>query len=199
MEALPKVRLPLFPLPVVLFPTEAMPLHIFEPRYRRMVDRCLETDRRFGLIYHDADRSGPFLMEEGRIGCVAEIEDFQPLPDGRSVLVARGLERFEIVDGIESSEPFYEALVSPFRDVGGGNARGIELQRRRSLALFEAVLRTLPEPPERLPELDPAQELSFPLVRTIDVDAAWQQAFLELRDERHRLERLDAVFRAALG
>jgi len=42
-------------------------------------------------------------------------------------------------------------------------------------------------------------ELSFPLVRTLEVDADWQQAFLELRDEGHRLERLDAVFRAALG
>ena len=75
----------------------------------------------------------------------------------------------------------------------------LDLQRRRSLALFEAVVRHLPQEPGRLPQLDVRQELSFPLVRTIDVDPAWQQAFLELRDEGHRLERLDAVFRAALG
>lgn len=199
VDTLPKVRLPLFPLPVVLFPTAAMPLHVFEHRYRRMVARCLETDRRFGLIYHDADVRGPFLMEEGRVGCVAEIEDFQPLPDGRSLLVARGVERFQIEDGIESGEPFYEALVSPFRDVEDLDENALALQRRRSLALFESVVRTLAEPPERLPELDPSMELSFPLVRTIEVTPPWQQAFLELRAERHRLERLDAVFRAALG
>ena len=198
MDPLHKFRLPLFPLPVVLFPTALMPLHIFELRYRRMVERCLETDRRFGLIHHDADASGPFLMEEGRVGCVAEIQDFQPLPDGRSMLVGRGVERFQIVDGIESEEPFYEALVAPYRDVEGAAAE-LDLQRRRSVALFEAVLKTLPQSPERVPEIDPSTEVSFPLVRTIDVDPPWQQAFLELRSETHRLERLDAVFRAALG
>jgi Lon protease-like protein len=192
-----RFRLPLFPLPVVLFPTATMPLHIFEPRYRRMVARCLETDRRFGLVYHDFDVRGPFLSEEGTVGCIAEIGDFQPLADGRSVLVAHGVERFSIRDGIESGEPYHEALVGPYPDLGP--VPELDLQRRRSLALFEAVVRHLPQEPGRLPQLDVREELSFPLVRTIDVDPAWQQAFLELRDEGHRLERLDAVFRAALG
>lgn len=197
MDPLHKFRLPLFPLPVVLFPTATMPLHIFEPRYRRMVERCLETDRRFGLIHHDADVQGPFLTEEGRVGCVAEIQDFQPLPDGRSMLVARGIERFQIVDGIESEEPYYEALVTPYADEA--DVVDMDLQRRRSLALFQEVLKTLPQQPERLPELDPSVELSFPLVRTIDVEPTWQQIFLEIQSESERLDRLDAVFRAALG
>ena len=123
----PRYRLPLFPLPVVLFPTAAMPLHVFEPRYRRMVARCLEYDRRFGLVYHDADEQGPFLTEPGRVGCVAEIESFQPLPDGRSLLLARGVERFRIDDGIESEEPYYEALVSPYADLDGA----LDLLRRQ--------------------------------------------------------------------
>lgn len=193
-----KYRLPLFPLPVVLFPTAAMPLHVFEPRYRRMVARCLEFDRRFGLIYHDSDVRGPFLFEEGRVGCVAEIESFQPLPDGRSLMLARGGERFRIVDGIESEEPYYEALVSPYRDVGSPDATELDLRRRRSLELFRAVVERLPEEPERLPDLDPELELSFPLARTIDVEPAWQQSFLEIRDELDRLDRLDRVFQAAL-
>jgi Lon protease-like protein len=197
MEPPRRYRLPLFPLPVVLFPTATMPLHIFEPRYRRMVARCLEADRRFGLVYHDVDVKGPFLTEIGTVGCIAEIVDFQPLPDGRSMLMARGLERFAIADGIESGEAYYEALVTPYADVRPDE--GIEEHRRRSLALFEAVVRALPSEPASLPEMDVSTELSFPLMRTIDVDAAWQQAFLELRDEGHRLERLDAVFRAALG
>jgi Lon protease-like protein len=191
-----KYRIPLFPLPVVLFPTAAMPLHIFEPRYRRMVGRCLEFDRRFGLVYHDADLQGPFLFEEDRVGCVAEIESFQPLPDGRSLLLARGVERFRIVDGIESEEPYYEALVSPYPD--REPAPGLEARRRSSLELFRAVVEQLPEEPERLPELDAGGELSFPLVRTIEVEAPWQQSFLELQDEAERLDQLDRVFRAAL-
>jgi len=192
-----KTRLPLFPLPVVLFPSAAMPLHIFEPRYRRMVARCLEYDRRFGLVFHDADARGPFLMEEGRVGCVAEIEDFQPLPDGRSLLVARGVERFAIDDGIESEEPYYEALVRPFADIPEDPAE-MDAHRRRSLTLFEAVVRSLAEEGQALPELDVAAELSFPLVQTLQVEPAWQQAFLEVRSERRRLELLDAVFQAAL-
>lgn len=191
-----RTRLPLFPLPLVLFPTAAQPLHIFEPRYRRMVGRCLEFDRRFGLVNHDADERGPFLTEPGRVGCIAEIENFQPLPDGRSLLLARGVERFRIDDGIESEEPYYEALVSPYRDTD--TALDLLHRRERTLALFERVIASLPDEPERLPELDIHRELSFPLARTIQVEPAWQQAFLELRDEAHRLSELDRVFRAAL-
>lgn len=193
---LQRARVPLFPLPVVLFPTAAMPLHIFEARYRRMVARCLEYDRRFGLVYHDADAQGPFMGEVGRVGCMAHIESFQVLPDGRSLVLARGQERFRIEDGIESDEPYYEALVTPYPDLD----EPLDLLHRReeSLALFEAVIHRLPEEPEQLPELNLQSELSFPLVRTIDVDASWQQSFLELRTEAHRLSELDRVFRAAL-
>jgi Lon protease-like protein len=174
-----------------------MPLHIFEPRYRRMVARCLEFDKRFGLVYHDADERGPFLFEEGRVGCVAEIESFRPLPDGRSVLLARGVERFAIVDGIESDEPYYEALVTPYRDV---DEETEDVHRRsHSLELFQAVVESLPEEPEKLPELDTGRELSFPLARTVEVEPAWQQSLLEMRREVDRLDQLDRVFRAALS
>ena len=91
-------RLPLFVLPTVLFPGALLPLHVFEPRYRQMAARCLETDKRFGVLYHDGERWGPFALREGGIGCVAEIVRFQPLPDGRSLLLTQGLERFRIVD-----------------------------------------------------------------------------------------------------
>lgn len=197
MTPVEKVRLPLFPLPVVLFPGASMPLHIFEPRYRRMVARCLEHDGRFGLLYHDADTLGPFLIEEGRVGCVAHIRDFQPLPDGRSLVVVEGEGRFAIDDGIESTEPFYEALVLPYED-REEPAAGLESQRRRTLALFHAVLRTLADEGVVPPEIPAEGDVSFPLVRTLQVHAPWQQAFLELRSELHRLERLDAVFQAAL-
>jgi ATP-dependent Lon protease len=98
-------RLPLFPLPIVLFPGTLIPLHIFEPRYRDMVADVLETDRRFGLIYHDPDRQGPFLSEEGRVGTVARIRRHQPLPDGRSLILVRGLERFRIESEAEGPSP----------------------------------------------------------------------------------------------
>jgi ATP-dependent Lon protease len=190
-------RIPVFPLSVVLFPDASLPLHIFEPRYRRMVARCLEYDRRFGIVYHDSDIHGPFLMEEGRVGTIAEIQDFQPLPDGRSLIATRGRDRFRIRDGIESDEPFYEAVAETFED---REAEGEEIVRRRmrSIELFEAVLETLPRKPERVPTFDPAGEVSFRLAATVEIDPRWKKDFLELRSEAQRLGRLDLVFQAAI-
>ncbi|NJD20617.1 MAG: hypothetical protein FIA95_15205 [Gemmatimonadetes bacterium] len=162
-----------------------------------MVARCLELDRCFGLLHHDADRQGPFLMEEGRVGCVARIEEFQPLPDGRSVLLVRGEGRFRIDDGIESGEPYYEALVSPYGDLEADT--GLLERRTRTLALFREVLRVLGEEPDWVSGLDTSSELSFRLVRTVQTDPAWQQGFLEVQDEAARLELLDAVFLGVLG
>lgn len=192
-------RLPLFPLPVVLFPGAQLPLHIFEPRYRRMVARCLEYDRRFGLIFHDPDRLGPFLAEPGRVGCIAHIEHFQILPDGRSLLVARGVDRFRIVDGLESGEPFYEAVAEPVEDASRAGEEEIEFRRRRSLALFRRVVATLPGGRRRAPQWQTDEELSFRLAPTIRMDPLWHQSLLESLDEYDRLDRLDAVLEVALG
>jgi Lon protease-like protein len=191
-------RLPLFPLPAVLFPGAPMPLHIFEPRYRRMVSRCLEGDGRFGLLHHDCDEQGPFLSEEGRVGCVAEIEKHQPLPDGRSLILVRGVARFQITSELESEEPFYEASVSGYTDTTRPHPDAIQKVRARTLELFHAVLESFPEPPDEVPAFDLNRELSFQLAPTIQIDRRWQQSLLELQDEVYRLERLDAVFQAAI-
>jgi Lon protease-like protein len=193
-----RFRLPLFPLPVVLLPGASMPLHIFEPRYREMIRDCLDSDRRFGLIYHDWDRQGPFLSEEGRVGCVAEIHEHQGLSDGRSLIVVEGIERFEIIDGIESETPYFEALVTPYADRASESDQLLTEKRRESIELFRTVVDGLEAPPDRLPDLPADRETSWVLARTVGIDPAWHQQLLELRDERARLLALDRVFRAAL-
>lgn len=198
-EPVRRYRLPLFPLPVVLLPEASMPLHVFEPRYREMVTDCLASDRRFGLVYHDWDRQGPFLCEEGRVGCVAEIREHQLLEDGRSLIGVRGIERFGIVDGIESNSRYYEALVSPYRDIDPLPGELLTARREESIQLFHAVVASLAERPEQLPELRPDREVSYRLAQTIGVDPSWHQRLLELRDETARLNELDRVFQAALG
>ena len=190
-------RLPLFPLPVVLLPGAPMPLHIFEPRYQEMVRDCLASDRRFGMVYHDWDRQGPFLSEEGRVGCVAEIDTHQELRDGRSLITVLGLERFRIADGIESESAYFEALVTPYVDVAL-DAEELTSRRALSIELFHQVVASLEGRPEELPVMEPVLETSFLLARTIGVDPTWHQNLLELRDERERLTELDRVFRAAL-
>lgn len=196
-------RLPLFPLPVVLLPQSTMPLHIFEPRYRQMVARCLEFDRKFGLVYHDPDRTGPFEMETGRVGTVAEIGEFRILPDGRSLLLAHGQERFRIEDGVESDTPYYEAVVSELPDEPCPDPEALIRIRSRSMYLFTTVLdRFGPADPEQgTPELefDPGRETSFHIAAWIRLDPAWKQDFLALTREEDRLARLDQVLLGVMG
>ncbi|MDP9349116.1 MAG: LON peptidase substrate-binding domain-containing protein [Gemmatimonadota bacterium] len=190
-------RLPLFPLPAVLFPGGPMPLHIFEPRYRQMMAHCVEGDRTFGLLYHDPDREGPFLVEPGRVGCTAEILNYQPLPDGRSLVVVRGGDRFEIEDGIESPHPYWECVAAPYAD-DGGFIPGLRERRRHSIRLFHDVLEHVVRHPKPYPEIDDEEETAFQLAQAIRVDAAWQQRLLESRSEGERLEQLDDLLRAVL-
>lgn len=191
-------RLPLFPLPVVLFPGASMPLHIFERRYRTMVARCLETDGRFGLLHHDWDESGPFLNEPGRVGTVAEIRRHRPLEDGRSLILVGGDERFAIAEEVEAGNPYFEAVVEPYRDRQPEDPGALVERRRRSLSLFRAVVEASPDAGE-LPGWGTDRELSFRLAETVKIEPGWQQSLLELRDEVRRLERLDVIFRAALA
>ncbi|MEX0891313.1 MAG: LON peptidase substrate-binding domain-containing protein [Gemmatimonadota bacterium] len=188
-------RLPLFILPVVLLPGTLMPLHVFEPRYRQMVARCLEGDKRFGVLYHDAQRLGDFQIQIGRVGCVAEILGFQPLPDGRSVILARGVARFRVLDGIESDTLFHEALVEIVRDEEEFHV-ALRARRDRSLSLFAAAVRRLGGPGKAVPELQTGQDLSWQLAGAVDIDPTWKQRLLELRAESARLDEIDSVLRS---
>jgi len=193
-----RYRLPLFPLPVVLMPGALMPLHIFEPRYRTLVSDCVEDERDFGLVYHDWDERGPFLSEEGRVGCVASIVQHEALEDGRSLIVVEGGERFQIDDGLESDAPYFEALARPYPDRPRAEDATLSARRRSSIELFQAVVASLPDAPEQLPDFEPEGEVSFLLAQTIQIETVWHQELLELRDEVERLDRVDRVFRAAL-
>src|SRR4029077_19761219 len=77
-------QLPLFPLPVVLFPGVPLPLLIFEPRYRQLLVDISVGNRLFGLSFFDPQNSPTDLPPIGHVGCVAEVSEVQPLPDGRS-------------------------------------------------------------------------------------------------------------------
>lgn len=91
-------ELPLFPLETVLFPSMPIHLHIFEPRYREMIDRCIALDQPFGvvLIRRGVEAGGP-LAEPHTIGCTARISRVERLEDGRMNLTALGEERFRIL------------------------------------------------------------------------------------------------------
>jgi len=103
--------LPLFPLGSVLFPGMLLPLHIFEPRYRLLVKRSIESDEPFGIVLI---KSGPEVggpAEPHRIGTTAKIMGSTPLPGGRSFIIARGDRRFEIGSIDAEREPYLVAQV----------------------------------------------------------------------------------------
>ena len=119
-EALDKVRgvreLPLFPLPVVLFPGMPMPLHIFEPRYRKMLADIRASDNLFGLSYFDPNTSGKEIPPAGHIGCVGEVTETQALPDGRSNVLAVGVVRYQAEAYVERGDSYLVVRVNFFED-----------------------------------------------------------------------------------
>lgn len=97
-------RIPLFPLEIVLLPGMAVPLHIFEPRYKKMIRQCLAGRQEFGIVL--AQNSSAVA-----IGCTAEItQKTKDYPDGRMDILAEGRAIFRIIDLLDEKE-YYEAVV----------------------------------------------------------------------------------------
>src|SRR6267378_7300015 len=110
-------ELPIFPLPIVLFPGATQPLHIFEPRYRNLLADCLDGDRCFGIAYASPDKaSGP---APGDVGCIAHILTTQSLPDGRSDILTTGEQRFVLLEWLATERPYRMARVEQFVDDAG--------------------------------------------------------------------------------
>ena len=86
-------ELGLFPLPLVLVPTERIPLHIFEPRYRELIGECLDTNGEFGLVLATGDGA---VHEIGTRARVTEV--LEELEDGRMNIVVEGGERFRLLE-----------------------------------------------------------------------------------------------------
>ena len=191
-------RSPLFPLPIVLFPGAVTSLHVFEPRYRRMMKDAFDSDDSFGIIFEDPDGSDEFHLEDGGVGTLVVIEKARPLSDGGSLILVRGKSRFTIVDGIESDTPYHEALVEVYEDDRPPERDALMVRRCDTLRRFNGLVSCLSGACGECPPFDVNRELAFQLAPAIQIDPIWQQSLLELRYEGDRLERLDAVLHAAL-
>jgi Lon protease-like protein len=124
------VDLPLFPLHTVLFPGIALPLHIFEPRYRLMVARCLSEAQPFGVTWiRDGREVGSGDLAVAEIGTMAEIRDATPLADGRYEVVAVGTRRFRILSVDADAEPYLTAAIEPLDEVVSDEGRARRLAR----------------------------------------------------------------------
>lgn len=197
-------ELPLFPLPMVLFPGVPLPLHIFEPRYRQMLSDIQSNNNLFGLSYFDASSSDRELPPVGHVGCVAEVSETQPLPDGRSNILTLGLIRYRIEEYVERGDPYLVARVSYFED----ETEDDELLRESSHEVADTftriarAVRTINDERANLPNIsdtDP-QRLSFLVAAAMEIETEVKQELLELRLTSERLRRLrDMLGRAVSG
>ncbi|NJK61259.1 MAG: LON peptidase substrate-binding domain-containing protein [Oscillatoriales cyanobacterium SM2_1_8] len=180
-------ELPLFPLPeVVLFPGRPLPLHIFEFRYRIMMNTILENDRRFGVL-----RVDPLSGETASVGCCAEIVRHQRLPDDRLKMLTLGQQRFRLLEYVRE-KPYRVGLVEwledrpPQQDLRS-LAQEVKQLLQDVVHLSGKLISQKIELPEDLPELP--VELSYWIASNLYDAAAEQQGLLEMEETAERLQR----------
>jgi Lon protease-like protein len=170
-------ELGLFPLPLVLLPTEQIPLHVFEERYKELIEECLESGGEFGLVLTEDEG----VREVGTRAAVVDV--LERFDDGRLNIAVEGRERFRVVE-LTEGRSFHTAHVEPLEDATPGPAGTAAAEKalvryRRLARVAEADIE---EPDARSPVL------SFELAARVDFGVQRKQTLLELRSEPERLE-----------
>jgi Lon protease-like protein len=178
-------ELGLFPLGIVLLPSEQIPLHIFEDRYQELIGECLAEEREFGLVFADEDG----LREIGTRAAVTEVLD--RFEDGRLNIVAEGRERFRLVE-LTEGRSFQTGIVEAIAD--DADAADPD-DTRHALELFHRLVELTGAEVEE-PRLD-AEQLSFELAGRFDFAPELKQRLLQLTSERRRMQMLAELLAGA--
>lgn len=194
-------ELPIFPLNTVLFPGMPISLHIFEERYKEMINVCLAETKPFGvvLIHHGREVGEP--AEPYEIGCLAKIAQVQPFPDGRMNMVAVGTERFRIYGLEQQNHPYLVGQVEslPFASHSSGLTK-LGQQVRGQLLQYLALLAKIGNVEfsvERLPE--DAVELAYLASTLLQAPNEKKQALLEIDTAGELLQAVYATCREELA
>ena len=179
-------ELGLFPLGIVLLPTERLPLHIFEDRYKELVEECLDQGAEFGLVYADSDG----IRDVGTRARVAEV--LTRFEDGRLNILVEGGERFQ-VEELTDGRSFHTAQVSPVADAeDAADEAAIE----DAMRMF-GVLRDVTGSEVELPDLGSPQ-LSFALAGKVELAAGEKLMLLRELSERRRIELVQELLEHAV-
>jgi Lon protease-like protein len=178
---------PLFPLPIVLLPTEVIPLHIFEERYKAMIGLCLEEETEFGIVW---------LSDDGlkEVGCTARVtEVLERMDDGRMNILVQGASPFRLLERNEMHE-FPAGTVQLLDDRSENVAEPVSRGARDGFAsLVERVTDQRPDD-RALAELD-----AYDMAASVDLGMDAKQGLLELRSEQARLRLLTRLFKDAMS
>jgi Lon protease-like protein len=177
---------PLFPLGIVALPSEAVPLHIFEPRYRTMVAECLDSGSEFGIVWASDDG----LRE---IGCACEIaEVLERHEDGRMDILTRGTRPFRLVEAHENL-PYPAGTVEWLDDKPEQpDDATVEAARAAYATLVEQAT-------DAEPERESVEAMgAYAMAATVDFGLEAKQGLLSLRSENARLRLVTRLLRAAL-
>ena len=177
---------PLFPLGLVALPSELIPLHIFEERYKSMIARCLEEESEFGIVWMADDGLRP-------IGCACEIaEVLERMPDGRLNLIVRGTRPFRI-------EARQDELAYPAGTVEFLADRSETTDAGAAEAAHAAYADLVSEATDRAPDADEISTMSaYEMAATVEFGLDAKQGLLDLRSETARLKLVTRLFRAAV-
>jgi Lon protease-like protein len=156
------MEIPLFPLHTVLFPGVALPLHIFEERYRLMIARCLETQTPFGVVLiRDGREVGGGQLSIAGVGTFAAIRESEKLPDGRYEVLAVGVGRFAVREVDTDREPYLVATVDPLVERSEDPEEARRMVRRTTRRFVEYLHLVRPRDGEDGGELDVRLEVEI--------------------------------------
>ncbi len=176
---------PLFPLELVMLPTEVAPLHIFEERYKTMIEECLRHNREFGIVWMADDG----LQE---VGCACRIERvLERLEDGRVNVLARGTRPLRVIER-QRHLAYPAGVIELLEDTD-------EISDQALIgAAWDAYSELVHKATERSPKPDELKAMNaYAMAATVDFGLEVKQALLNLRSESARLRLVTRLFRAA--
>ena len=182
-------RFPLFPLGIVLLPTEVVPLHIFEERYKLMIGECLEAQSEFGIVWLSDDRLSD-------VGCTARVTQvLQEFDDGRMNVLVAGGRPFTLTRRIDDMEYPAGEIELLDDDVPADAEDDDPVVRELATDARERYADLVEQVTDERPAADDLEDLdAYGMAATIEFDAGTKQALLELRSEPARLEYVRDLF-----
>jgi Lon protease-like protein len=188
------IKIPLFPLDLVLFPNSKLPLHIFEERYKNMITMCMQENQSFGIN----------LMSNNNISAIGSTADivnkFNVLPNGEMDIVVKGKARYELKNYNLSSEGYFIGEINYLEDETGFNKgdfnKAVECYNKLIDAAYKGTLEKIN--PDDLKWIDGSESVSFFMAQKCGLNLKERQQMLEIDSEQERLDYLLNYFDAVM-